>query len=1051
MLYCYSRKCFTGIIILVLMLVKTVYAGSPDTTVVAKHPAPGQITGIVVNQDANPLKGVEVSVKETRLTVMTDAAGHFTLSASAGNTLRFTMPGYYVKEVSVAQDSLTVQLLNSYLQSPDKINVLYGTQDVASQLGSISTIYTNQLTTTPASLFVYALPGQMAGVYTQQQSGFTSFNTTALSTSSFGKNIVNASAHNLFTNDNNQLGISVRGQGSSLNNTGPITVIDGVQREISSLDPESIESVSVLKDALSTILLGVNSSRGVLLITTKRPEAGKPRISFTAESGIQQSLGLPTPLPAYQYAYLYNEGLTNDGNSAVYTLADFNAYKNHTDPYGHPDVDWFKTILRKNSPMTSYKLNVNGGSNIARYSISLSYLDQAGIFNQANTSSYNTNNDLNRYIINSEVNVQVNKNLNIGLQLFGRVQQSTEPGAGTNNILTALYGTPNNAYPIYNANGTFGGSSLGGNTGPFTNNLLAMTEYSGYIQNNTNDILANLDLKYNLNSITKGLTLSAKGNLSYQSENAVNRSLQNPTYLLNKDSSYSALGTTLSQNNTFTTIFTSRQSFAQAALNYERTFGKSTINAEALYDTKSVTSNYDLSAITIDRALKAAYNYDGKYFVEAAINNSGYNRYPPGNQFGLFYAGGLGWQMAREDFIKNNFKWISSWKWRATYGQTGNANVDQYSYYDYTQTYSTTNYQHFYNTGTNRATQYSYFDNSLANPYITWEHGKKLDIGTDIALFDNHLKVTADYYHELYSGLLQVRGNSIALLGTSYPFENIGINLYHGEELSVTYQNHAGNFNYFVTGNGSIQYSKVVYSNEEPTPYSWNRHTGLPTTAIFGYVADGFFNTAADAAKGPTIAGYTAQAGDIRYKDLNGDGVINNFDQTAIGGLKPLIFYGLTAGFNYHGFSMSFILQGVFNRQIDVENNLIIPFSGLGLAGGAPNGQAYPDASGRWTPENANSATMPRTSFVNNILGGNNTQFSTFYLKSGDYVRLKNAELGYTLPYQWSRKLRVSSIRVFVNGENLYTLAGFKGLDPEVEPDNYPIQRVFNTGISIKL
>jgi hypothetical protein len=238
-------------------------------------------------------------------------------------------------------------------------------------IGAISTIYTNQLTTTPATLYTYALPGQLPGLYTQQISGFAAPQTTGQTTPGFIGNVVN---HNNYSaNDNTEFFLSLRGQ-------APITVIDGVQREISSLDPESIESISVLKDGLSNILLGINSSRGVLLVTTKRAQAGPPRISFTAQSGIQQSLGLPTPLPAYQYAYLYNEALQNDGKPPIYSAADFNAYRNHTDPNGHPDVNWFKTILRDNSPMTSYKLNVNGGSDIARYSVSLNYLNQAGMF-----------------------------------------------------------------------------------------------------------------------------------------------------------------------------------------------------------------------------------------------------------------------------------------------------------------------------------------------------------------------------------------------------------------------------------------------------------------------------------------------------------------------------------------------------------------------------------------------------------------------------------------------------------------------------------------------
>jgi len=744
MIYCYSKKIFALTTILMLALVTTSYAAMRDTTLKQVPVVPGWIIGTVVDQDHRTLKDVQVNVKGSADFVKTDANGHFELKVPYGNRLIFQFHDYYLTEKNIksTKDTL-IRMIGSYLQSPDNIDVLYGTQSAESELGAVSTIYTNQLTTTPGSLYVYALPGQLPGLYTQQTSGFTSFNTTSLTAGGVdGLSHVSTTSINSQNSDNSEISLSLRGQ-------TPVTIIDGVQRDISSIDPESIESITVLKDALSCILLGINSSRGVLLVTTKKAEAGRPRISFTAETGIQTPIGLPTPLSAYQYSYLYNEALTNDGSSPFYTASDFNAYKNGTDPYGHPNVNWFNTILNKHAPEESYKLNVDGGNQIAKYTIGISYFDQNGIFNQAPSSNYSSNDNLSRYIINSDVQVQVNKNLNVDLQLFGRVQQATEPGAGSSNILSALYGTPNNAYPIYNPNGTFGGSSLGST---FTNNLLAMTEYSGYIQNNTDDILVNLALNYNLNSLTKGLSLKINGNLSYESENVLNRSLTNPTYEY-QDSSYTALGSTVAQSNTFSTVYTERQTYAQAALNYARQFGKNNFSGMLMYDNQTLNSNYDLAAVTTDRALKLSYNYDGKYFIEGAGNYSGFNRYTPGNQNGWFYAGGLGWQMAKEDFIKDNIDWISSWKWRATYGKTGNNNIDAYSYYGYAQTYSSSSYLYTYYTGTGRSENYTYYENPIANPYLSWENAHKTDVGVDISLLKDHLQITADYYHDVYYDL----------------------------------------------------------------------------------------------------------------------------------------------------------------------------------------------------------------------------------------------------------------------------------------------------------
>jgi TonB-linked SusC/RagA family outer membrane protein len=1028
---CYIKKYFTVIVILILILVKTGYAAAHNSPGRGKT-MPDTVSGFVLDEYGNPLKGVKVTVKGKPDAVVTNANGRFVINAVVNNVLLFNYPNYNVREVTVKNNKgITVRLIDTYLKSPEKINILYGTDDASKSIGAISTIYTNQLTTTPATLYTYALPGQLPGLYTQQISGFAAPQTTGQTTPDFVGNVVH---HNNYSeNDNTEFFLSLRGQ-------APITVIDGVQREISSLDPESIESVSVLKDGLSNILLGINSSRGVLLVTTKRAQAGKPRISFTAQSGIQQSLGLPTPLPAYQYAYFYNEALQNEGKLPIYSAADFNVYRNHTDPNGHPDVNWFKAILRDNSPMTSYKLNVNGGSDIARYSVSLNYFDQAGMFKTDASVPYNTNNNLNRYIINSDLSVNVTKKFNVDLQLFGRTQQAAQPGPGYNNILSTLFTTPNNAYPVYNINGSFAGTTS------FTNNLLAQTEFSGYQRTSSNDVLANLGLKYDMSSITPGLSVTGKSNLAFSSQSIINRGLQNNAYLIKPDSTYSAIGTPVAQTNAFGSVSSARYFYAQGALNYDRQFGKHNVTGMLFYDTRAANLNFDLTAITTNRALKAGYNYNDKYFVEAAVNYSGYNRYPPHNQNGWFYAGGLGWQMGKENFIKDNFSGINSWKWRATYARTGNANIDNYGYYNFLQTYSASN-GFVYSTGASRAAVQGFGENTLANPYISWEKADKVDVGTDIVFASNHFKITADYYHDRYSDLLQIRGNSIALLGTAYSAENLGINLVQGGELSLTYQNNVGNFNYFLTGNGSIQSTRIIFSDEESSPYPWLRHTGNSPGAIYGYTAIGFFKNAQDAATSATTTGYTPQAGDVKYKDLNNDGVINQFDMSVIGNNKPLIYYGFSSGFNYKGFSLSFILQGVGNRQILYNNPIINGFEGIGFLGLTYAGQGYDALTGRWTPETASTATLPRLSLGNT----NNTANSTLFVRNGNYLRLKNAEIGYNIPYSWAKKLGLSGVRVFVNGENLVTLYGYKGIDPEVYGVAYPIQRVFNAGINIKL
>ncbi|MFD0793070.1 SusC/RagA family TonB-linked outer membrane protein [Mucilaginibacter litoreus] len=1042
MQYKYVTKSILMLIMLAMISIDLAWAQSSGQ-------ANGQVSGTVFNQFNVPLKGVKVVAVKSVDTVTTDSKGYFKISASTGSTLRFAAPGYNIAQYKINRtDSISIQLSEQFLKQPQKLDVLYNTIDQDDNLAAISTVYTNQLTTTPASLYTYALPGQLAGLYTRQVNGFPNPQATSPTTNSFLVNYV--TSHNIGVSDNNgQFELQVRGAiGLFGGPSAPITIIDGVQRDISSIDPETIESISVLKDGLSTILLGINSSNAVLLVTTKKAQKGRTLISFTAQAGIQQPLGLPTQLPAYQYAYLYNEALQNDGKTPLYTGADFDAYRNHTDPYGHPDVNWFNTILRKNAPMRNYKLNVTGGNDVARYSVSLNYYNQEGLLNSDQSLSYNTNTNLSRYILNSDININASKNFNIDLQLFGRVQTITYPGMGAsgfNTIIDRLYGTPNNAYPARNPNGSFGGLNID----YYNNNLLAMSQFSGYTNTQNHDVLTNLDLKYNLDNSIKGLSLRGKGNFAINSQNYLDRSLQNAVYTYNTDGSYNVYGSPRSQNNYFINVSNSRYAYAQASVNYDRSFGKNNFSAMLFYDFRSVVLTYDLPRFLQNRALQVSYNYDGKYYATGTINNSGDDRYAPGHRYGWFYAGGLGWHMGKENFIKDNISWIDSWKWRLSYGNTGNGNVDLAGYFGYRKTYDSGKGE-AYPQGTGYANGPGYGEvNGVVNPNLDPERAHKINFGTDIAMFGRKLLVTADYFNDRYYDVLRGRGSSNQLIGSAYPAENIGINNMSGGELTITHQSNVGDFNYFVTGNASLVKTKQVYADELKQMYPWMAHTGQPVTAIFGYTALGFFQTQEEASTSATTSGYTAKPGDIKYKDWNNDGVIDQNDQSAIGGTKPLVFYGLNFGFNYKGFNVGVLLQGVTNRDIAFsQGDITQGFMGKGGFGGAPYGQAYNTILNRWTPETAATATFPRLTAGANA---NNGAMSTFYVHSGNYVRLKNAEIGYTLPHSITSKFNVSNLRFFVNGENLVTIAGYKGMDPEVNGIAYPIQRVFNAGVSVKL
>jgi TonB-linked SusC/RagA family outer membrane protein len=988
------------------------------------------ISGTVLDEYGHPLQGASIKIKDNAASAISDADGRFEVMAAKGAMLVITYPDFNESEIKVTNSVavLAVRLSKQDISTRDTVNVLYEAKDVHKILGAVSTIYTNQLTTTPSPNYAYALAGRLPGLYTQQTRGWAATNSSALVSQDVDGLYYPAAGTIGATgpNDNTEIMLRLRGQ-------APVTMVDGVQRDIYTIDPENIESVSILKDALSTILLGQRSSRGVLLVTTKKPIAGTPHVSLSAQTGVQMPLSLPDPLPAYQYDYLYNEAQSNEGNPLAYTYQDFEAYRNGTDPYGHPDVNWFNTILKKNSMINRYSLNVTGGGNAARYAVGLSYLDQQGLFKGSNPA-YETNATIKRYSINSTIDVNVTKEFTTKLQIYARVQDGNQPGGTTDGIISGMYTTPSNAYPVFNPNGSFGGTQA------YSNNLYARLTNAGYLQDYTRDILANLELNYKLDRFVKGLWAKAQTNLSVYSSNSVNRTAGVPSYKLSIDASgdsiYNRYGSISDQANVFNLTYSAQYWYLQTALGYTRQFGKHNFNAKLFYDQYQSIFNYDLPATNHNIAATAAYDFNGKYFAEAAINYSGNDRYPPGHQFGWFYAAGLGWNISQEDFIKNNssLNWINNLKLRATYGKTGNDNV---GYFSWRESFQIDIVNPTYPISTSRASQGVAQQTILANPNITWEKANKFNVGLDVALFNNHFLFTGDYYIDSYYDLLQLRGKQPALIGLAYPLENLGTNRYSGAEFSATYQNNFHNFHYFITGNATLEQTKVLFSDEIQEKYDWNKRTGERVGMQFGYVAEGLIQTEQEAENSPHIAGYTLQPGDIKYKDLNGDGTINQYDQKTIGEQKPLLYYGVNAGISFKGFDASILLQGVANRSYLLDD----------YSFGSGSQQAYTYIVGRWTPETAATATYPRLTPGINI---NNDVTSTLWMKSGNYFRIKNAEIGYTLPYRFTNHMKISSVRFFVNGLNLYTHAAFDRVDPEVYGQVYPIQRVVNVGVNVK-
>lgn len=907
-------------------------------------------------------------------------------------------------------------------------------------LGASSTVYTNDLIKYQSATILTGLQGRLKGLNVSPFRGMQLLRTDANTKSDIVGAIPNVGGG--IYGDNSEFLISARGQ-------SPIAIVDGVERDLYSIDPEAIESVTIQKDALSNMFLGMRSSRGALIITTKNPDAkGGFHLSLTGKFGISSALKSgPNPLSAYQYAYLLNEALLNDGKSPLYTYDDFEAYRNGTSPYLHPDVNWKDAIMNNSTTSQAYNLNVTGGGRVAQYFVSLGYYSENGLFKTSDANSYNTNFKYNRYLITSKVNINVTDEFKVSMSLMGRIEEGNQPGGisgtGYSDLLSNVWQTPNNAYPVLNPNGTYGGNAS------YTQNLYAQTTGSGYISSNTRDVVGTINLKYDFDKLVRGLSVGATGNISSQVRNAIVRTKQAQVFQYSitqqGNEAYDKYGDVSSQTNSYRSVSTYQYMYGKMYVDWERQFGMHGVKASLWGDTRTILNNYDLPMIPSNIGQKVEYNYDNKYFAQAAVTESYYNRYDNGRRWGTFWAVGLGWDISKEKFMEASK--IDQLKLRATYGHTGNG-IDNAGYFSYLKRYNEDG-GFWYSNGTSMSNGGSVSEISpLANTLLTWEKGRKVNVGLDLTLLKNRLTLSADYYNDYYYDILQSRGKSIQLLGIAYPAENIGKTRYYGLETQLSWQDHIGKVNYYVSANWSMEQNKRLFMDEQYVPYDYLKMTGQPTGAIYGLVATGFL-TAKDIADGyPVMNGFNnIQAGDVKYKDMNGDGEINEFDRTVIGGDKPTCYFGIDLGFEWKGLEVTALIQGAYNRDLyNSDRTLLEGFQVIGQS----YGQAYTNLLNRWTPETAETATYPRLTAGGNMYNYGNNWNSSLFVQNGNYIRLKNATVSYKLPENFCRNyLGGLRVKIFVQGQNLLTWSRTRLQDPEVTFTSYPLQRTITTGINL--
>lgn len=991
-----------------------------------------KVTGHITDVNKEPLIGVTVQVKGESGGTITDINGQFIIQARSTDKLVISYIGYTTQEILVGDNNNILVTLNEDVNELQEVVVVgYGTQKRLNVTGSVSSVSSSQLKQSPVANISNALAGRLPGIISVQRGGEPG---------------------------NDGANIWIRGFGTYGTANSPLVMVDGLERNYDNIDPNEIEDITILKDASSTAVYGVRGANGVILITTKRGTAEKPQISVNIQSAIQQPTRLPEYLDSYDALTLYREGLTNDGlNAAMYTDEYLAKYRDRSKPsyqYLYPSVNWQKEILKPSSMLHQANININGKNSFVRYFVSVSYMQQNGLYEYEDAvEDYNIQAKLNRYNFRSNVDLTISKNLEMEVNLGGIIRDRNYPNVDTGDLWNRLKITPPWWYPLKNPDGSAAGVQA------LARNPYAMLTQQGYQKKFETTLQATAGFTWKLPWITQGLSL--KGRLSFDTMNFrdVTRAKGAYTYrfMIDEDETDLSKGTyTRVEQGTNTLDYAvnangNKKVVMEFFLNYDRRFGKHDVKGLLLYNQESYTEAVGGGRNNAIPGLpykyqgfigRAAYAYSDKYFAEFNFGYNGSENFMKGQRFGFFPAVSVGWLVSNEAFIQNGIPQISLLKLRASAGIVGNDKSGQRFLYQGKWILDGPGYQF----GTNfDGNSYSGAEeNATGNPFVTWEQSKKFNFGLDLGLWKNELKLEMDLFYERRDHILTQPLTIPEIVGIgNLPMINAGIVDNKGFEVILTHQKNIRDFNYFIRGNVSFARNKIVDITEPKLEgREWQARTGRRINEHMGLTSLGLFKDWEDIASSPKQTFGPVQPGDIKYADLNGDGQIDAQDEGYLGRVSvPEAMAGLSLGFSYKGFDVSVLFQGAFGAYVYYGGSSTYPFS--------QNSSVMAEVKGNYfSAENPDiHALYPRMTSNDNA---NNYRVSSFWHRKSDYVRLKNVEIGYTLPATLMKKVGMSQARIYLTGLNLCTWSGIKTFDPEI-PDgtgSYPQQRIFNMGLN---
>lgn len=994
-----------------------------------------RVSGNIMDENLQPVIGATITVEGTTLGTSSDARGSFSLEVPASGKLQFSFIGYQTQTVPIERNkTYNIQLLPDATNIDDVVVVGFGTQKKESVIGAIASVQATALSVSSKSALSQTLAGNIPGIIAVQRSGEVG---------------------------NDRADFWIRGMATFKGNTSPLILVDGVERDFNSIAPKEIESFSILKDASATAVYGVRGANGVIAITTKKGSIGELKVDVSAEYAVKAPTIMPEFVGAVEYMELMNMAHVLGGNAGPEPYPDYRITntRNRTDPDLYPDVDWMDALVKSTTKHAHVNVNISGGSPKIRYFVSTSYHTEDGIYTTDNSRPWNSNIRLNRVNFRGNFDIDLTKttvfNFNVGSQLT----TVNGPRTSVDDIWRLAITTKPNEFPVRYSDGQLSTPVIGENPYNWLTQL-------GYKEDGNSVTTATGTLNQKLDFITEGL--SARVLFAYDVDNTsslVGVFSPDKFYATGRDEEGNLIGNYYPGDSPFLNLSKSSAmaytTYLEASVNYDRTFGKHNVGALVLYNQRirNIANGSGEFALlpyqSQGLASRVTYNYDNRYFIEGNLGVNGSENFAPGHRIGIFPAVALGWYVSEEPFWENIKQLIPKFKIRGSFGTVGNDQLGSSTRYAYLAEIVGSNGYDFGKYPTSRP--YGGLMEGKFGSNLTWETELKRDIGVELSMFGFDL--TVDYFNNYRKNILCQNRRLPYSAGFSVdPWTNMGKMKNHGVDMSLVYNYMKGDWRISAMGNFTYARNEIVYNGDPEPRYPNLDRIGHPYGQQFGLVAEGLYTKEDFDAEGNLLQhlpvpelGIEVAPGDIKYRDVNGDGFITKDDFTAIGySDTPEIVYGLGINVAYKAFDFGIRLQGaahvtrIINNDDDgpVDKNVIPTVSDANI---------YKKlANSFWTEEN------PRQDvFSPRVRGGYNDQNylnSTWWQRNMSYLRVKDVVVGYTLPRKWSIKAGIEHLRVYFIGNNLLTFSDFDLWDVELGTNSgmkYPVMKSYSFGVEL--